>query len=232
MDHACLPLCSFTHACEGRSPQAGIPELAYAILCSPVQDWVLKWIIVGSAYYHGAIRRGGRARSRGRGGAGGGARAWRGQAGARVVAPRGAGAGRAGAERGALSGRAGSGRRGRAGSRRRRGPVRGPVLFPCGSHSSVSLFYFSFFFLFSFPNTRRSFSASTSAAPPLDVVLAAECVDAVRLGALVRVRGRVGVYRGAVQITVADVVVEKDPNSEVLHWLDCIRLARDYYDVV
>nr|CAD1829931.1 unnamed protein product [Ananas comosus var. bracteatus] len=61
---------------------------------------------------------------------------------------------------------------------------------------------------------------------------AAECVDAVRLGALVRVRGRVGVYRGAVQITVADEVVEKDPNSEVLHWLDCIRLARDYYDVV
>ncbi|XP_020107988.1 CST complex subunit STN1 [Ananas comosus] len=82
---------------------------------------------------------------------------------------------------------------------------------------------------------RRHFSASTSAAPPLDVVLAAEAAaeraDAVRLGALVRVRGRVGVYRGAVQITVADVVVERDPNAEVLHWLDCIRLARDYYDV-
>nr|CAD1839024.1 unnamed protein product [Ananas comosus var. bracteatus] len=160
-----------------------------------------------------------------------------GGAGARVVAPRGACAGRAGAERGALSGRAGSGRRGRAGSRRRGDPVRGPSSFPLWVHSSVSLFFtFLFFCLFSFPNTRRSVSASTSAAPPLDVVLAAEaaaeCVDAVRLGALVRVRGCVGVYRGAVQITIADVVVEKDPNSEVLHWLDCIRLARDYYDVV
>nr|CAD1833809.1 unnamed protein product [Ananas comosus var. bracteatus] len=47
---------------------------------------------------------------------------------------------------------------------------------------------------------RRHFSASTSAAPPLDVVLAAEAAaeraDAVRLGALVRVRGRVGFIEG------------------------------------
>nr|CAD1830179.1 unnamed protein product [Ananas comosus var. bracteatus] len=30
IDHVCLPLCSFAHACEGRSPQAGTPEIAYA----------------------------------------------------------------------------------------------------------------------------------------------------------------------------------------------------------
>nr|CAD1833563.1 unnamed protein product [Ananas comosus var. bracteatus] len=29
--YACLPLCSFAHACEGRSLQAGTPELAIAI---------------------------------------------------------------------------------------------------------------------------------------------------------------------------------------------------------
>nr|CAD1832641.1 unnamed protein product [Ananas comosus var. bracteatus] len=28
--YACLPLCSFAHACEGRSPQAGTPEIAIA----------------------------------------------------------------------------------------------------------------------------------------------------------------------------------------------------------
>nr|CAD1817798.1 unnamed protein product [Ananas comosus var. bracteatus] len=58
MNYACLPLCSFAHACEGHSPQAGTPELAYATYCSPVRDWVPKWIAVGSVYYHGAIRRG------------------------------------------------------------------------------------------------------------------------------------------------------------------------------
>nr|CAD1827329.1 unnamed protein product [Ananas comosus var. bracteatus] len=30
VDYACLPLCSFAHACEGRPLQAGTPELAYA----------------------------------------------------------------------------------------------------------------------------------------------------------------------------------------------------------
>lgn len=54
--------------------------------------------------------------------------------------------------------------------------------------------------------------------------------EAVRLGELVRVRGRVGVYRGAVQITVGDVVVERDANVEVLHWLECVKLARLCYD--
>nr|CAD1838452.1 unnamed protein product [Ananas comosus var. bracteatus] len=36
-DHACLPLCSFAQACEGRSLQADTPELAYATSCSPVR---------------------------------------------------------------------------------------------------------------------------------------------------------------------------------------------------
>nr|CAD1834680.1 unnamed protein product [Ananas comosus var. bracteatus] len=33
--YACLPLCSFAHACEGRSLQAGIPELAIATYARP-----------------------------------------------------------------------------------------------------------------------------------------------------------------------------------------------------
>ncbi|KAL9664369.1 hypothetical protein QQ045_019769 [Rhodiola kirilowii] len=70
---------------------------------------------------------------------------------------------------------------------------------------------------------------------PSDVQLlaniAAGFAAAVRIGVVVRVRGRITAYRGVVQITVADVVVERDPNSELLHWLDCVRLARKCYDV-
>nr|CAD1824806.1 unnamed protein product [Ananas comosus var. bracteatus] len=35
VDFACLPLCSFAHACEGSSLQAGTPELAYATVARP-----------------------------------------------------------------------------------------------------------------------------------------------------------------------------------------------------
>nr|CAD1823334.1 unnamed protein product [Ananas comosus var. bracteatus] len=34
-DYACLPLCSFAHACEGRSPQAGTSEIAIATYACP-----------------------------------------------------------------------------------------------------------------------------------------------------------------------------------------------------
>ncbi|CAL9758212.1 unnamed protein product [Musa acuminata subsp. burmannicoides] len=44
--------------------------------------------------------------------------------------------------------------------------------------------------------------------------MAREEAAAVQLGKLVRVRGRITAYRGVVQITVGDVVVERDPNSE------------------
>nr|CAD1842379.1 unnamed protein product [Ananas comosus var. bracteatus] len=33
--YACLPLCSFVHACEGRFPQAGTPEIAIATHARP-----------------------------------------------------------------------------------------------------------------------------------------------------------------------------------------------------
>ncbi|XP_030529626.2 CST complex subunit STN1 [Rhodamnia argentea] len=51
----------------------------------------------------------------------------------------------------------------------------------------------------------------------------------VKLGSVARVRGRITSYRGEVQITVSRVVVERDPNAEVLHWLDCLKLARRVY---
>uniref|UniRef100_A0A6V7QS02 Uncharacterized protein n=1 Tax=Ananas comosus var. bracteatus TaxID=296719 RepID=A0A6V7QS02_ANACO len=35
VDFACLPSCSFAHACEGSSLQAGTPELAYATVARP-----------------------------------------------------------------------------------------------------------------------------------------------------------------------------------------------------
>lgn len=53
----------------------------------------------------------------------------------------------------------------------------------------------------------------------------------VRVGIVARVRGKVSSYRGVVQITVSDVVVEDDPNAEILHWLDCMRLALKCYDL-
>ncbi|CAK9151105.1 unnamed protein product [Ilex paraguariensis] len=71
---------------------------------------------------------------------------------------------------------------------------------------------------------------------PSDVRLianaAAKFASEVQLGVVARVRGRITAYRGAVQITVSDVVVERDPNIDILHWLDCVKLARKCYDVV
>ncbi|OVA00069.1 OB-fold nucleic acid binding domain [Macleaya cordata] len=52
----------------------------------------------------------------------------------------------------------------------------------------------------------------------------------IQIGVLARIRGRVTAYRGTLQITVTDVLLERDPNAEILHWLDCIRLARNCYD--
>ncbi|GJN31573.1 hypothetical protein PR202_gb19987 [Eleusine coracana subsp. coracana] len=60
--------------------------------------------------------------------------------------------------------------------------------------------------------------------------MALKMSEEVRLGTLLRVRGKIAVYRGAIQITVRDVVLEKDPNVEVLHWLQCVRMAKECYD--
>lgn len=60
--------------------------------------------------------------------------------------------------------------------------------------------------------------------------MALKMSEEVRLGTLLRVRGRIVMYRGAIQIAVRDVVMEKDPNVEVLHWLQCVHLAKECYD--
>ncbi|CAE5956768.1 unnamed protein product [Arabidopsis arenosa] len=54
---------------------------------------------------------------------------------------------------------------------------------------------------------------------------------AIRIGAVARVRGRVGSYRGVMQITATVVVVERDPNAEILHWLECLRLGQSCYPI-
>ncbi|KAK6244980.1 hypothetical protein QUC31_011389 [Theobroma cacao] len=51
----------------------------------------------------------------------------------------------------------------------------------------------------------------------------------VQVGKVARVRGRITSYRGKLQVTVSDVVIERDPNAEILHWLDCLSLARRRY---
>ncbi|GAV78380.1 tRNA_anti domain-containing protein [Cephalotus follicularis] len=62
--------------------------------------------------------------------------------------------------------------------------------------------------------------------------MATHFASEIVIGAAARVRGRITSYRGALQITVSDVLIERDPNVEILHWLDCIRLARKRYDVI
>ncbi|KAM0054059.1 putative replication factor A protein [Helianthus debilis subsp. tardiflorus] len=68
---------------------------------------------------------------------------------------------------------------------------------------------------------------------PPDVRLIAEVAKSfatlIQIGVSARVRGKVGVYRGNVQLTVSDVVVERDPNAEIVHWLECVRLAKKCY---
>ncbi|PRQ26055.1 putative nucleic acid-binding protein [Rosa chinensis] len=62
--------------------------------------------------------------------------------------------------------------------------------------------------------------------------MAARFAADVSLGAVARVRGKVSSFRGEMQITVTDVVMERDPNAEMLHWIECMRLARKVYNVV
>jgi len=61
---------------------------------------------------------------------------------------------------------------------------------------------------------------------------AARSAEVVKVGNVARVRGRVTEYKGGVQITVTDVVGERDPNVEVLHWVECVNLARNCYNLV
>ncbi|KAF0911957.1 hypothetical protein E2562_012769 [Oryza meyeriana var. granulata] len=76
-------------------------------------------------------------------------------------------------------------------------------------------------------NANTSSGASDS-DPTAEMAL--KMSELVSLGTVLRVRGRIVVYRGAIQIAVRDVVLEKDPNVEVLHWLQCVRLAKECYD--
>lgn len=78
-------------------------------------------------------------------------------------------------------------------------------------------------------NARTSSGPSSDHDPTAEMAL--KMSEEVRLGTLLRVRGKIASYRGAIQITVRDVVPEKDPNSEVLHWLQCVRLAKECYDL-
>ncbi|CAK7346546.1 unnamed protein product [Dovyalis caffra] len=80
--------------------------------------------------------------------------------------------------------------------------------------------------------TSPYFSRRNPASLKLISDMAAHFASEVRIGVVARVRGRIAGYRGAVQVTVSDVVVERDPNMEAFHWSDCIRLARNCYNVV
>ncbi|GFZ19715.1 protein kinase superfamily protein [Actinidia rufa] len=59
--------------------------------------------------------------------------------------------------------------------------------------------------------------------------VAARFASQIQLVVVARVRGRITAFRGSVQITVSDIIVERDPNVEMLHWQDCIQLGRKCY---
>ncbi|KAJ1398391.1 OB-fold nucleic acid binding domain, AA-tRNA synthetase-type [Sesbania bispinosa] len=61
---------------------------------------------------------------------------------------------------------------------------------------------------------------------------AARSAALVKVGVVARVRGRITAYKGSVQITVSDVMLERDPNAEILHWLESINLARNCYNLL
>lgn len=73
----------------------------------------------------------------------------------------------------------------------------------------------------------RAFDSSAEVS--LVAAAAGGFADVVRLGRAVRVRGQITKFRGVVQITVSDVLDESDANAEILHWLECIHLARNCY---
>lgn len=67
---------------------------------------------------------------------------------------------------------------------------------------------------------------------PLDVRLIADVANhlasLIKIGVVARVRGRITSYRGALQISVSDVVLERDPNAEIFHYLNCLRIHRRF----
>ncbi|EMS59711.1 CST complex subunit STN1 [Triticum urartu] len=65
----------------------------------------------------------------------------------------------------------------------------------------------------------RYLNANSSSDSDPTGEMALKMSEVVRLGTLLRVRGRIVMYRGAIQIAARDVVLEEDPNVEVLHWL-------------
>ncbi|KAK2399655.1 CST complex subunit STN1 [Trifolium repens] len=71
---------------------------------------------------------------------------------------------------------------------------------------------------------------------PQDLCLLADAASRsaamVKVGVVARVRGKVSGFKGGVQITVTDVFVERDPNAEILHWVECVNLAKNCYNLV
>jgi hypothetical protein len=54
----------------------------------------------------------------------------------------------------------------------------------------------------------------------------------VKVGVVARVRGKVSGFKAGFRITVSNVFVERDPNAEILHWIECVNLAKNCYNLV
>lgn len=61
--------------------------------------------------------------------------------------------------------------------------------------------------------------------------IATSLASLVQIGIVARVRGKISKFRTILQINVTDVAVERDPNSEILHWLQCLKLAQKCYHI-
>ncbi|KAG4986173.1 CST complex subunit STN1 [Glycine max] len=53
----------------------------------------------------------------------------------------------------------------------------------------------------------------------------------VKLDIVAIVKGMLSCFRGAVQVTMSNVVVERNPNAEIFHCLNCILLTHNCYNV-
>lgn len=79
--------------------------------------------------------------------------------------------------------------------------------------------------------TNRYYSKTDKLQMESMAAMALKQAEQVQLGKLVRVQGRITIYNQQLQITVSSALVEKDPNAEILHWMECIRLAVRCYDL-
>lgn len=83
--------------------------------------------------------------------------------------------------------------------------------------------------------TNHASFTATSAVKGLELQSRQELANGtalkVKLGEILRVQGRLSTFADQIQVTVSSLQAEQDPNAEMLHWMECMRLAKCCYDL-